>query len=136
METTVLDTGIAQKTRELCQTILDQPDFSDLKKRMDAFLNDELVKFQYQTVSERGNFLQMKQNQGMPVSHDEITAFQKMRDDLLANPVAKGFLDAQMEMQRVQDSVTQHLAKTFELGRLPTDGDLNGGGCSSGCGCH
>ena len=51
----------------------------------------------------------------------------------LNNPVAKGFLDAQQQMQRVQSSVTKYVTKTFELGRVPEPDDFNT--CGHGCSC-
>ena len=131
------DTQLTAKTRELCQAIIELPNFAQIKQGVDAFLADELVKYQFQMVSERGNLLQMKQNSSRPIDETEITEFNKMRDDLLVNPVAKNFIEAQNEMARIQESVTKLLGKTFELGRLPTDEDMNDGSCcDSGCGCH
>jgi cell fate (sporulation/competence/biofilm development) regulator YlbF (YheA/YmcA/DUF963 family) len=128
---------LVAKTQELCQTVLDQPNFNELRQRVEAFLNDELVKFKFQMVNEKGNILQMKQSGGMPINSDEIAEFQKMREELLANPVAMGFIEAQTEMQRIHDSVNKYLTKTFELGRVPQPEDLDDGSCcsSGGCGC-
>jgi cell fate (sporulation/competence/biofilm development) regulator YlbF (YheA/YmcA/DUF963 family) len=133
--TTTQDT-VQQKTRELCQAIVDQPEFHEMRRQIEAFMGDEAAKTQYQTVIEKGEMLQHKQQMGAPLSNDEIVAFEKDRDALVSNPVARGFLDAQQQMHKVQESVGQYLSKTFELGRLPTEEDINGGGCGSGCGCH
>ena len=73
---------------------------------------------------------------GVPLSAEEITEFEKDRDALVKNPVARDFLDAQQAMQKVQESVGQYVAKTFELGRIPSDEDFSSGSCGSGCGCH
>jgi hypothetical protein len=72
----------------------------------------------------------------MPLSGEEIAAFEQDRDALLKNQVAKDFLDAQEELHQVQHSIQQYVGKTLELGRMPTEEDLNGGGCGQGCGCH
>ena len=133
--TTTQDT-VQQKTRELCQAIVDQPEFQQMRQQIEAFLSDESAKTQYQSVMEKGELLQHKQQMGAPLSNDEITDFEKERDALVNNPVARGFLDAQQQMHKVQESVGQFVSKTFELGRLPTEDDLNGGSCGSGCGCH
>lgn len=134
---TANETQLNTKTKELCQAIVELPGFGMIKERVDAFLADELVKYQFQMVSERGNLLQMKQNSARPIEQEEILEFNKMRDDLLANPIAKNFIEAQNEMARIQESVNKLLTKTFELGRLPTEEDLNDGSCcDSGCGCH
>jgi len=133
--TTTQDT-VQQKTRELCQAIVDQPEFHEMRRQIEAFMGDEAAKTQYQTVIEKGEMLQHKQQMGAPLSNDEIVAFEKDRDALVSNPVARGFLDAQQQMHKVQESVGQYLSKTFELGRMPTEEDINGGSCGSGCGCH
>ena len=128
---------LTQKTRDLCQAIVDLPNFTELKQSIDAFMADELVKFQFQMVSDRGNLLQMKQNSAAMIKDEEIAEFNKLRDELLANPVAKNFIDAQNEVARIQESVNKFLSKTFELGRAPSAADLDDGSCcSSGCGCH
>jgi hypothetical protein len=50
--------------------------------------------------------------------------------------VARGFLDAQQALHQLQETVTQQLTKTLELGRMPTKEDFESGSCGSGCGCH
>ena len=132
--TTTQDT-VQQKTRELCQAIVDAPEFQQMRDQIDAFMSDEAAKQQYQVVMEKGELLQYKQQVGAPLSNDEIMAFEKDREALVNNPVARAFLDAQQQMHKIQESVGQYVAKTFELGRLPTEDDMNGG-CGSGCGCH
>ncbi|HVR35881.1 MAG TPA: YlbF family regulator [Methylomirabilota bacterium] len=136
MQTLTETDVIAQKTRELCQAIVDQPDFQDVRKRVDAFLADEAAQAQYESLSEKGQFLQHKQQNGLPLTSEEITAFEQQRETLMNNPVAKGFLDAQEQMQTIHSSVNQYVTKTLELGRVPGEEDFKGGGCGSGCGCH
>jgi cell fate (sporulation/competence/biofilm development) regulator YlbF (YheA/YmcA/DUF963 family) len=134
--TTTEDTAIIQKTRELCDAIVAQPEFQTMRRQIDQFMGDEGAKSQYQTVMEKGEMLQQKQQMGLPLNDAEIADFEKHRETLISNPVARAFLDAQQSMQKVQQSVGQYLAKTFELGRTPTDDDLSG--CCSdhgGCGC-
>ena len=136
MQTTTEETTvIVQKTRELCQTITDQPEFRVIRQRLDAFMGDDQAKAQYQLVVEKGDALQQKQQFGMPLDSNEITEFERNRETLLSNPVARDFLDAQQEMHKVQESVMQYVTKTFELGRVPTMEDFDSGSCGSGCGC-
>ena len=136
MQTTAEETVILQKTRELCQTIVEQPEFLLIRRQIDAFMADDAAKTQYQLVMEKGDLLQQKQQTGLPLSNDEIADFENHRETLVNNPVAQGFLDAQQEMHKVQESVGQYLAKTFELGRLPGPEDFSSGSCGHGCGCH
>lgn len=127
-----------RKTRELCETILEQPDMKALRQQISQFLGDEKTRTQYENLVNKGQELQQKQQMSQPLSPEEISAFEQQRDSLLKNPVARGFLDAQDEMHRVQDSIHKYVSKTLELGRLPAEEDLSDSGCCSdhgGCGC-
>ena len=136
MQTTIEETAVQRKTRELCQAILDEPNMRSVRQRIDAFIGDEKARNQYDTLMSKGQALQQKQQASMPLSSEEISDFEKHREQLLNNPVARGFLDAQEELHQVQESIHQYVNKTLELGRMPTEEDLSGGGCGSGCGCH
>jgi len=135
MQTTTDETVILAKTRELCQTIIDQPEFRAIRQRLDTFMADEAAKNQYQLVVEKGDTLQQKQQFGMPLDGNEIAEFERNRETLLNNPVARDFLDAQQEMHKIQESVMQYVTKTFELGRVPTLEDFPSGNCGPSCGC-
>jgi cell fate (sporulation/competence/biofilm development) regulator YlbF (YheA/YmcA/DUF963 family) len=135
MDSTVKESAIIQKTLELCQVITDQPDFQSLKGKLDAFMSDELLKFEFQQVNELSNLLQMKQSHGLAPKDEEIAQFEKLRGALMENPVAKDFIDAQQELQKLHEEVGRFLNKTFELGRRPEYEDVHDGSCSD-CGCH
>jgi cell fate (sporulation/competence/biofilm development) regulator YlbF (YheA/YmcA/DUF963 family) len=135
MPTTLEDSVIIVKTRELCETILVQPEFQNIRRQIDTFLADEAAKSQYQQVVEKGEQLQHKQQMAVPLSNEEVAEFENQREQLVNNPVARAFLDAQQEMHRLQESVNQYVAKTFELGRVPAAEDFDSGSCGSGCGC-
>ena len=127
------DSAVMQKTLELCSTILEQPEFQSLRQRVDSFLADESAKQQYQTVVEKSQDLQRKQQQAMPLTEEEVAAFEKDRQSLFSNPVAKGFLEAQQQMHSVQETITRYVTKTFEIGRVPTQEDMTT--CGAGCSC-
>lgn len=136
MQTAIDETPVIRKTKELCQAILDEPNMRSIRQRIDAFLGDDKARAQYDGLMTKGQELQQKQQMSMPLSGDEISSFEQQRDALLNNPVARGFIDAQEELHQVQESIHNYVNKTLELGRIPTDEDLNGGSCGSGCGCH
>jgi cell fate (sporulation/competence/biofilm development) regulator YlbF (YheA/YmcA/DUF963 family) len=141
METIIQEDQIAQKTKELCQAILDQPSMRSARQRIQTFVADEKSRAQYEGVVAKGQALQQKQQRSQPLTGEEISQFEKEREALMSNPVARGFLDAQEEMHQVHQSVNQLVTKTLELGRLPTAEDLGSGGesggeCGQGCGCH
>lgn len=136
MEAILEETLVVRKTRELCQTILEQPEFNLIRDSMDSFMASEEARNQYQFIMEKGEALQQKQQMGLPLDNNEIAEFEKNREQLMANPVARGFLDAQQQMHKTQETVMQYVSKTFELGRVPTPEDFQEGSCGSGCGCH
>ncbi|HEY5041054.1 MAG TPA: YlbF family regulator [Verrucomicrobiae bacterium] len=131
-----MPTKIETKTNELCEAILEQLQSNGIRKRIDTFLGDSAARGQYETLMSKGQALQEKQHHGQPLDPAEISAFEKDRDALLKNPVASGFLDAQEEMHELESSVKKVVAKTIELGRIPSAEDLSEGSCGHGCGCH
>ena len=127
---------IKQGTDQLCESIVNQEGFKELYAKIDAFISDEKLKYEYSTLNERGALLQQKQQAGAEITEEEITAFEQLRTDFLDNKVANDFLAAQEEVQQVQDRIHQVIAKTFEVGRVPAQEDFDF--CSDGfgdCGC-
>ena len=144
MAAIIEETPILRKTRELCETILEQPDMQAVRQRISAFMADEKTRTQYEDLVNKGQELQQKQQMSQQLSGEEISSFEQQRDSLLRNPIARNFLDAQDEMHRIQDSIHKFVSKTFELGRLPSEEDLSEGCCGGGgghghghggCGC-
>ena len=132
----VMPTKIETKTNELCEAILEQLKAGGIRQRIDTFLADATARGQYESLMSKGQALQEKQHHGQTLEPAEISAFEKDRDALLKNPVASGFLDAQEEMHDLQHSVQKFVAKTIELGRLPSAEDLESSCGHGGCGCH
>jgi cell fate (sporulation/competence/biofilm development) regulator YlbF (YheA/YmcA/DUF963 family) len=132
---TTQESLITDKTRELCQAILDQPEMRAARQRIQTFVADDKARAQYEGLMAKGQTLQQKQ-QSSQLTAEEISAFEKDREALLGNPVARGFIEAQEEMHHVHQSINQFVSKTLELGRLPTEADFEEeGGCGDGCGC-
>ena len=128
---------IAEGTNQLCEAIVSQQGFPELYKKIDAFINDEKLKYEYGMLNDRGAMLQQKQQAGMEIAEAEMADFEKLREEFMANPVATQFLEAQEEVQQVQDRIHQVIAKTFEVGHVPQSEDFDF--CSDGfgnCGCE
>jgi cell fate (sporulation/competence/biofilm development) regulator YlbF (YheA/YmcA/DUF963 family) len=136
MEITIEESPVIRKTKELCQTILDEPGIQSIRQRIDAFLADDKSRAQYEGLVTRGQELQEKQQSAIQLTSEEIADFEQQREALLNNPVARGFLDAQEELHDVQHSIQKYVKKTLELGRMPEEGDLAEGSCGGGCSCH
>jgi len=137
MTTQIEQDVILEKTKALCQTIVDQPGMIFLRQRIDAFMADKSACGQYETVVNKGQALHEKQAQGRQLESTEIADFEKHRDALLSNPVARGFLDAREKLHEIQHSIQNYVSKTLELGRVPEAADLEDHSCGhGGCGCH
>ena len=136
MALTAEDSLIVQKTKELCQSILEHPEFQTLRKDIDTFMSNDGAKQEYQSLVEKSEELNHKQHEGVRLTQAEIDSFESQRAKVVNNPVAAGFIRAQQEVHGIQESVNKFLSKTFELGRVPSAEDLDGGSCGHGCGCH
>jgi len=136
MTTQIGENAILEKTKALCQAIVDQPEISSIRRRVDAFLSDASARGQYETLMTKGQALQEKQTQGRQLEKAEIADFEKHREMLLNNPIARGFLDAQEELHEIQHSIQKYVSKTLELGRVPKAEDMEDHSCGDGCGCH
>jgi cell fate (sporulation/competence/biofilm development) regulator YlbF (YheA/YmcA/DUF963 family) len=134
MHNTLHNGAVLEKTLELCGTIVEQPDFQSLKANIESFLANDEAKELYRTVAEKGEYLHHKQHQGVQLGDDEVADYEKHREALLSNPLARGFLDAQETMRGLQDTVTKYVTKTLEIGRVPNEADFES--CGSGCSCH
>jgi cell fate (sporulation/competence/biofilm development) regulator YlbF (YheA/YmcA/DUF963 family) len=137
MQNNELETPMMVKLYELCQAIVEDPQFASIRERINLFISDEETRKQYEALNNKGMMLHSKQQSGIELTDEEITDFEKDRDALLANPIAIGFIEAQQEMSQIKNLINQHISRTFELGRVPTPEDFMGcdSGCGSGCSC-
>ena len=135
MQAIVEESQVLQKTRDLCQAILDEPNMRSVRQRVDAFMGNEEARTLYDGLVSKGQLLQQKQQQALPLSGEEVADFEQHRTALFNNPIARGFLDAQEEMHQIQESVHHYVTKTLELGRVPSEDEVRGSGCGHGCGC-
>lgn len=123
------------KTRDLCEAIANDSDYKDLLAKVEKFLADDEARLSYQSVHEQGQQLNQKQQSGLELAESEIAAFESARTELLNNPVASDFIQAQQSLEAIQTSVSRMVGMTLELGRVPTEEDIaqaSGGGCCGG----
>ncbi len=135
------DSAVMAKTQELCEAISQDIEFLALQGQVERFLSDDAAKLQYQSVHERGEELHQKQHAGVELSEIEIKGFEEARDALMNNDVARDFMEAQQNLQTLQQTIGKYVGMTLELGRVPEAEDMEqsgdgGGCCGGGCGCH
>ncbi len=131
---TSMNSAVQTKLEELCKSILSQPEVEAHRLRVDQFLIDDEARSQYVRLTEQGEHLHHKQAQGVELTEQEIAEFERGREALLNNPVARGFLDAQEALEELRERINRFVGKTLELGRLPNPEEVSGG-CGHGCGC-
>lgn len=136
------DSAVIVKTRELCAQIASDPGFISLQESVERFLNDDAARLQYQSVHERGEELHHKQHAGIQLGAAEIREFEAAREALFENSIAREFLTAREQLEKLQKEIGKYIGMTLELGRVPTVDELaesGGGGCcgggGGGCGC-
>lgn len=127
-------TAVIDKTKELCQAIIEEPVFKELWAKVENFISNEGAKSQYEALLMKQNQLHQKQKQGMGLSKEDIQDFELERDKLYENPVAMEFIVTQQELERVQQTVSQYVNLTLELGKLPSEGDIMAASGCSTCG--
>lgn len=137
---TLEESAVTEKTRELCAAIIEQESFVKLQSQVETFLDNDEARLQYQSVHESGEALNQKQRAGVELSDSEISDFEQAREQLLQNTIVTDFMSAQKELQSIQKSIGQMVSLTLELGRVPTQDDIDaassgGGCCGGGCGC-
>ena len=131
------DSAVMTKARELCAAIAEDAHFLELQKKVETFLDDDSARLMYQGVHERGSELHQKQHAGVELGESEIKEFESARDALMQNDVARSFMDAQGELESLQQTIGKYIGMTLELGRVPTADDIaqaSGGGCCGGSG--
>ena len=104
---------VVEKTRELCSTILAQSGMGVIRKNIDTFMADEKSRSQYESLMARGQELHEKQHKSLPLSGEEIGEFERQREAMLSNPVARGFLDAQEALHNLQESIQTQVSRSF-----------------------
>ncbi|MGC4015262.1 MAG: YlbF family regulator [Luteolibacter sp.] len=136
------DSSVISKTKELCAQIVAEPRYKELQNQVERFLDDDASRLQDQSVHERGEELHQKQHAGVQLGAAEIREFESARDALFQNEIARGFLEAQRELESIQQTIGKYIGMTLELGRVPESEDFaeaedgccgghGGGGCCS-----
>ena len=86
------------KTKELCEALLEDPKLKSAFADIEKFLGDDVAKEAFSSMQEKGQELQAKQQAGIELTAGEVEEFNKLREGVEANESASGFLSAQEEM--------------------------------------
>jgi len=129
------ETPVITKTKELCETILTQPGYEQIKQSIVDFLHNDEARSLYEKLCDQQEVLSHKQENGETITELEDSEFEKLEQQFLSMPIAENFIKAQRQMHKIEKTVSEYVRKTFELGRVPNSEDFSSGGCGPSCGC-
>ncbi|MBQ3218106.1 MAG: YlbF family regulator [Akkermansia sp.] len=144
MSNTSLTPELVKLTTELATAFAQSQKVISAKARIGLFYQNPEATDLFRKVNEYGEKLRNKHMEGMPPSEEEISTFDSLRQDVVDNPVCKGFLEARQELDNMLSVVNQYLCIAIEKGSAPTDEEVAeamtqqmscscGGGCSGNC---
>ncbi|HEX7057168.1 MAG TPA: YlbF family regulator [Bacilli bacterium] len=129
---------IVKKTEELCETILAQPVYKDLKQKVETFIANDEATSQYNSFLDLHRRMQQKEREGADFSEEEIAEYNEREYKLYTNDTIREFLYAERELEKIHNMISAYVIKTIELDRLPDEDELElqrGCGCGGSCGC-
>lgn len=125
---TSTDTSVSslqEKARELCQFILESPDYAAAQGKVDIFDEDTEAQKLYQAWRETEMELHQQHQQGNPPTDEQITDLEMKRDAAVENSVVADFADAENTLNQIFSTVVKVVQKSLQSGTIPTDEELN-----------
>ncbi len=142
MANTSLTPELAKLTAELAAGFAQSQKVISAKARIGLFYQNPEATDLFRKVNEYGEKLRNKHMEGMPPTEEEIATFDKLRADVVANPVCSGFLEARQLLDDMLGTVNQYLCLAIDSGKAPSDEEVaeamnqQVSACSCGGGCH
>ncbi len=129
-------TTIEEKTRELCECIVEDAVFTSAQGKIEAFLGDDDAKTLYRDWQQQAEMLHQKHHQGEEASPEELAELKAREEKVMSHPVGADFVAAEDTMNRLFQSVTRMVQKTLQNGEVPSPEEMEECCGNSGCGCH
>lgn len=124
MATTSLPPELVSLTTALAGAFAQSQKVVAAKARIGLFYQNAEATDLFRRVNEYGEELRNKHMAGMPPSEEEIAKFDKLRQDVVDNPLCKGFLEARQELDTLLSTVNQYLCLAIDKGCAPTDEEV------------
>jgi len=136
MTTLAPNSAILDKTRELCELLLQSREYRESASKIEAFFANESAQADYRSFAELGEQLHQKQSAGQ-LTEADVAGYDAKLQSLKSDPVTGEFMAAEETLNGMVRQISKLVGKTLELGRLPEPKDLEESGCcnSGGCGC-
>lgn len=133
-----LEKELLSSTTALCEALAQAPQIIAAKARIGLFFqNPEATKL-FEEVNSYGEELRNKHLAGMPPTEEEINKFDKLREAVINNETAKGFLEARQSIDGILNTISQYLGMSIDLGRAPTPEEVEQArqqSASASCSC-
>ncbi len=142
MANTSLTPELVELTTQLAAAFAQSQKVISAKARIGLFYQNPEATELFRKVNAYGEELRNKHEAGMPPSETEIAKFDQLRQDVIANPVCAGFLEARQLLDELLGTVNQYLCLAIDSGKAPTDEEVaeamnqQMSACSCGGGCH
>lgn len=124
-----------EKTRELCQHLLDDPTFVSAQERIEAFESCEEAQELYHAWQTKTAELHHLHHQGRQPSQADIVEVERLKEAVMDNAVAFDFVEAEDSLNLIFSTVMKMVQKTLQNGRIPTEEELHEHGCCGGGSC-
>jgi cell fate (sporulation/competence/biofilm development) regulator YlbF (YheA/YmcA/DUF963 family) len=131
-------TTIEDKTKELCQLVLEDAKFTAAREKITTFLADTDAQEAYSALHQKGHAMHQMQHEGTQPAESDMAELNGLKQAAADNEVTAGFMDAEGELNEIFSTVTKYLQKTLQLGKMPEASDFEDSDCCSegGCDCH
>lgn len=140
MANTSLTPELVTLTTELANAFAASQKVISARARIGLFYQNPEATDLFRKVNEYGEKLRNKHMEGMPPSEEEIATFDTLRQNVVDNPICKGFLEARQELDQLLSTINQYLCLAIEKGSAPSDEEVADSmsqqvSCSCGSGC-
>ena len=124
MNTPVLNDNLRAATEALCNLLAKEDQVVASKAKIGLFFqNPEATKL-FEEVNAYGEELRNKHLAGMPPTEEEISKFDTLRENVVKNDAARGFLEARQTIDELLNTINHYLGMSIDLGRAPTPEEI------------
>lgn len=124
MNTPVLNDNLRTATEALCNMLAKEDQVVAAKAKIGLFFqNPEATKL-FEEVNAYGEELRNKHLAGMPPTEEEIAKFDSLRENVIKNDAARGFLEARQTIDELLNTINQYLGMSIDLGHAPTPEEI------------
>ncbi len=145
MANTSLSPELIESVQKLSESFAQSQQVIAAKARIGLFYQSPEATDLFRKVNEFGEELRNKQMAGMTPSEEEISQFDEMRQNVIANPLCVGFLESRQQLDELLSTVNQYLCLAIDMGRSPSDEEvakamdqqnsMSSSCCGGSCGC-